>query len=76
MTSNVTFYTEDDQGNIYDTSGREAMSVDESPSFRLSKLKALQKYIKHTPVDMSGLPHNNTNVIMKEATGDVYPLRF
>lgn len=67
MTSNLTFYTKNSQGNIYDDSGRENMSVDESPSFRLSKLKTLQKIIKHTPVDMSGLPHNNTDVIMKEA---------
>lgn len=67
MTSNLTFYTENSQGNIHDDSGRENMSVDGSPSFRLSKLKTLQKFIKHTPVDMSGLPHNNTDVIMKEA---------
>jgi hypothetical protein len=66
MTSNITFYTEDGQGNICDDSGREAMSVDESPSFRLSKLKTLQKLIKHTPVDISRLLQDNTDVIMKD----------
>lgn len=48
MTSNITFYTEDGQGNIYDDNSKEAMSVDESPSFRLYKRNTL-------PVDISRL---------------------
>ncbi|KAG1343440.1 hypothetical protein G6F62_004788 [Rhizopus arrhizus] len=43
------------------------MSVDESLSFRLSKLKTLQKFIKHTPVDMSRLLQDSADVVMKDA---------
>lgn len=55
MTSNIAFCTEDGQGNIYDDTGKESMSVDESPSFRLSKRKTLQKFIRYLPVDISRL---------------------
>lgn len=48
MTSNIAFCTEDGQGNIYDDTGKESMSVDESPSFRLYKRNTL-------PVDISRL---------------------
>ncbi|KAI8346389.1 hypothetical protein EDC96DRAFT_567853 [Choanephora cucurbitarum] len=48
MASDLRFYNEDGQGNIFDENGREAMAVDEIPSFRLTKLKTLQKFIKHT----------------------------
>ncbi|KAI8067247.1 hypothetical protein BDF21DRAFT_466013 [Thamnidium elegans] len=58
---------EDGQGNLYEDSGSEAMSVDESLSFRLSKLKALQKFIKHMLADMSRLLQDSADVVMKDA---------
>ena len=42
------------------------MAVDEIPSFRLTKLKTLQKFIKHTEVDMSSL-YEGHDTTMKEA---------
>lgn len=44
------------------------MSVNESPSFRLSTPGTLQKLIKHTPVDMSRLSQYNADVVMKDTT--------
>ncbi|KAK4510780.1 SCF ubiquitin ligase complex subunit cdc4 [Mucor velutinosus] len=66
MASDLRFYNEDGQGHIYDEDGREAMAVDEIPSFRLTKLKILQNFIKHTEVDMSGLSEGY-DTTMKDA---------
>ncbi|RCH88497.1 hypothetical protein CU097_002878, partial [Rhizopus azygosporus] len=66
MASDLRFYNKDGQGHIYDEDGREAMAVDEIPSFRLTKLKTLQKFIKHTEVDMSGLSEGH-DTTMKDA---------
>ena len=55
MSSDLRFYIEDGQGKVYDESGKEASSIDKTLSFRLSKLKILQSYIKYTEVDISDL---------------------
>lgn len=59
MASDLRFYMEDGQGKVCDESGKEAMSIDETPSFRLSKLKVLQIHIKYTKVDVSDLSESH-----------------
>ena len=62
MASDLRFYMEDGQGKVCDESGKEAMSIDETPSFRLSKLKVLQSYIKYTKVDVSDLSESHVSI--------------
>ncbi|KAI7852141.1 hypothetical protein BDC45DRAFT_537711 [Circinella umbellata] len=45
--SNITFYSEDGRGNIFDDKGNEATACDESPSFRLKKITDLKKLVKN-----------------------------
>ena len=47
MDSNITFYSEDGRGNIFDDKGNEATAYDESPSFRLKKITDLKKLVKN-----------------------------
>ena len=47
MDSNITFYSEDGRGNIFDDKGNEATAYDESPSFHLKKITDLKKLVKN-----------------------------
>lgn len=47
MDSNITFYSEDGRGNIFDDNGNEAVAYDEVPSFRLKKITDLKKLVKN-----------------------------
>lgn len=47
MDSNITFYSEDGRGNIFDDNGNEAAAYDKVPSFRLKKITDLKKLVKN-----------------------------
>ncbi|KAG2209301.1 hypothetical protein INT46_003970 [Mucor plumbeus] len=47
MDSNITFYSEDGRGNIFDDNGNQAAAYDEAPSFRLKKITDLKKLVKN-----------------------------
>ncbi|KAI7847508.1 hypothetical protein BDC45DRAFT_525920, partial [Circinella umbellata] len=45
--SNITFYSEDGRGNIFDDKGNEVTAYNESPSFHLKKITDLKKLVKN-----------------------------
>lgn len=48
MDSDITFYSGDGRGDIFDDNGNEAAAAyDKVPSFRLKKITDLKKLVRH-----------------------------